>query len=144
MKKAISLAPTAENHFLLGQACLYLGRAKDSIAQTEQAMRLSPLCPGYFLFNMTESHRILGQIDEALLWADKCIEKMPDSPVPIVRKAGLLSLAGRREEAEALATQLLASEPDFSVATWAKGQPYRIPEHIEPFVEALRQIGLPD
>ena len=33
-----------------------------------------------------------------------------------------------------------ASEPDFSVATWTKGQPYRLPEHIEPFTEALRQI----
>jgi len=144
LKEVISQAPTAENHFFLGQAYLYLGRAKDSIAQTEQAMRLSPLCPGYFLINMTESHRILGQIDEALLWADKYIEKMPESPLPMVRKAGLLVMAGRREEAEALATQLLASEPDFSVATWAKGQPYRIPEHIGPFVEALRQIGLPD
>ena len=69
---------------------------------------------------------------------------MPESPLPIVRKVGLLSLAGRREEAETLANQFLAREPDFSVATWAKGQPYRLPEHIEPFTEALRQIGLPD
>ena len=43
LKEAISLAPTAENHFLLGQAYLYLGQATDSIAQTEQAMRLIPV-----------------------------------------------------------------------------------------------------
>jgi len=143
-KEAISLAPSAENHFLLGQTYLYLGRAKDSIAQTRQAMRLSPLCPGYFLFNMIESYRILGQFEEALLWADKCIDKMPDSPLPVVRKACLLSLTGRREAAEDLAKQLLALEPNFSVDAWAKGQPFRNPEHIEPFAEALRQIGLPD
>jgi len=143
-KEAISLVPTAENHFLLGQTYLYLGRAKDSIAHTQQAMRLSPLCPGYFLFNMIDSHRILSQFDEALLWADKCIDKMPDSPLPVVRKASLLSLVGRREEGEALAKQLLALEPNFSVDAWVKGQPYRKPEHIEPFAEALRQIGLPD
>ena len=143
-KEAISLASTAENHFLLGQTYLYLGRAKDSIAQTQQAMRLSPLCPGYFLLNMIESHRILGQFEEALLWADRCIDKMPDSPLPVVRKVSLLSLAGHREEAEALAKRLLALEPNFSVDAWAKGQPFRNPEHIEPFVEALRQIGLPD
>jgi len=144
LKEAISLAPTAENHYILGQAYLYLGRAKESIAQTEQAMRLSPLYPGYFLFNMIESHRILGQIEDALVWVDKCIGKMPDSPLPLVRKAGLLSLAGRREEAEILGKQYLAVEPDFSVATWAKGQSYRNPEHIEPVAEALRRIGLPD
>jgi tetratricopeptide (TPR) repeat protein len=93
---------------------------------------------------MIESHRILGQFDEALLWVDKCIDKMPNSLFPVVRKASLLSLVGRREEAEALAKQLLALEPNFSVDAWAKGQPYRKPEHIEPFAEALRQIGLPD
>jgi adenylate cyclase len=144
LKEAISLAPTAENHFLLGQTYLYLGRAKDSIAQTQQAMRLSPRCPGYFLFNMIDGHRILGQFEESLLWADKCIEKMPNSPLPVVRKVSLLSLAERREEAEALAKQLLALEPNFSVDAWIKGQPFRNPEHIEPFAEALRQIGLPD
>ena len=138
------MAPTAENHIILGLAYLYLGRAKDCIAQTEQAMRLSPLCPGYFYFNMAESHRILGQIEEALEWLDKCIHNMPESPLPIVRKAGLLSLAGRREEAEILAKQFLAQEPEFSVTTWAQGQPYRLPEHIEPVAEALRQLGLPD
>ena len=144
-KEAISLAPNAaENHFMLGRVLLFSGQAEEAIAQTEQAMRLSPLWPAYFLFNLVEGHRLLGDLERALEWARLMAERMPESYLPHMYTAGVLGLMGRGDEARAAARKVVALHPAVTLTAYAALSPYKDPAHLAPLIEALRQTGLPE
>ncbi len=51
---------------------------------------------------------------------------------------------GRDSEARREAAIVLRMQPNFSIAGWAKTDPYRNPEHLEHTLEGLRRAGLPE
>jgi hypothetical protein len=52
------------------------------------------------------------------------------------------SLIGRKDDAEAAASEVLEIAPEFSVQEYAKSLPYKEREDLNCVVEALRNAGL--
>ena len=144
-KEALSLSPnSADTHFMHGRALLFSGQAREAIAQTEQAMRISPLYPGYLFANLVEGHRIAGDLDQALKWGRLMVEYMPESYVSHLRLAGILSLLGYDQEALETIRKIMTLHPGVSLSSFATGNPYKNPQHLDPLIEALRKLGLPE
>ncbi len=51
---------------------------------------------------------------------------------------------GRLEDARTQAAQVLRFDPKFSVARYAQALTYRLPEHTQRSLDALREAGLPE
>jgi len=59
-------------------------------------------------------------------------------------KAACLEASGRHEEAAREAKEALRIHPGFSLATFAKTQPYKDRALLDGLLELLRKAGLPD
>ncbi len=70
--------------------------------------------------------------------------RMPESYLPLVRMAGILSLMGSDEEAREAGRKAVALHPDISLKTYAASQPYKDSAHLETWIEALRKAGPPE
>ena len=51
---------------------------------------------------------------------------------------------GRVKEARAKAKEILKAHPRFSLAAFAKTQPFKEPAHLERYLANLRKAGLPE
>ena len=48
------------------------------------------------------------------------------------------------DQAQRVAGEIIANDPAFSLAAYAKGQPYKDPASLERLITALRESGLPE
>lgn len=110
-----------------------------------KAKRLSPLDPftWYFDAGVGSALTNMRRYNEALGALGRAMRANPEW------KAGYRSVAvcarylGSIDEAREAVTQILASDPEMTVAKWRRLCPIRDPETREHFLEGLRLAGLP-
>ena len=52
--------------------------------------------------------------------------------------------SGKIDDAKSEAAGLLRGNPQFTLTQWAKCHPYRHPDDLERYIDALRNAGLPE
>jgi adenylate cyclase len=143
--RAIELDP---NHFLGsawgGWTNLFLGRP--AIEHFERALRLSPRDPRIFVpqSGIATAYLLMARYDEALSWAGRALQELPNFP-PALRTAMVsYALAGRIDEARQACAVYRQFDPAARISSSREWMLFQRGEDIEKFEKALRLAGLPE
>jgi len=129
---------------ILGYAQLYSGLWESAARNAEGAVELNPMFPFWYRYLMGAAWHFGGRHEQALA-ALRMVSQA--NPKLIPARLALISAESaleRPEQAVAAASAVLKDRPDFSVARFARTQPFRDKAVRERYVEALRAAGLPD
>ena len=83
-----------------------------------------------------------GQYEESIANWKKSIDRFGPEPVRQAFITASYSELGRREEAIAMAQELVKTDPEFSVSSWNLARMYKNPMDTERLLDALRKAGL--
>ena len=145
--RARALNPShAPTWYFSGWISVFLGDPEAAIPHFEQVMRLSPRDPLTFhtLNGIAWSHFFAGRSDEALAWAERALRENPNCKPALRISAASQALLGRMEDARMTIGRMREIDPEFRVRDLTKVAPFRKPEDLAKFEEALRKAGLPD
>lgn len=145
--RALGRSPSSALAWLMSSLTLtYVGRGEQAIRHAERAMLLSPCDQQlyYQYFALGLAHYGHGSYEEALRWARMSISANPHFSATPKLLMAVLSAMGRRQEAREAAAQLIALEPNFSMAAYVRRQPIQNPELRARFIGHIEACGLPD
>ena len=141
----------AQAYATRGDMLTWAGRAAESIAEDETALRLSPRDPGRNLwqFGICHAYTHLAQWEKALEWCQKSIATDAGTWFPYVDIAAANAWLGRDAEAKAAIAGLLKVYPGFTVQSYADiaaRVTYNptFAQQIQRIIEGLRKAGLPE
>ena len=144
-ERAESLAPN-HGHVIafLSNVLVFAGNPRDGVVKAQKAIRLNPTPPAWYLSSLAEGHYGCGQYEEAVAAGRQATSLSADDVEARVYKAAAHEALGQHEEAGNEAKELLRAEPGFSLAAFAKTQPYKDRALLDGLLELLRKAGLPD
>jgi TolB-like protein/DNA-binding SARP family transcriptional activator/Tfp pilus assembly protein PilF len=125
----------------------WLGEPDLAIEHLARALRLNPLDP---LTNQTRTatataHFFAGHYDEASSWAAMVLREWPNFQIALRIAAASYALAGRLAEAKSARLRLQQLDRQLHLSNLKDELgPYRRPEDITRYMEALRAAGLSD
>ena len=134
----------ADVHGWLGMVYRYVGRWEEAVHAYEQAIRLNPIPPNYYLFGIGQAYAWTGRYEEAITACEKAISEAPKSLYARVIAAMVYSMSGRDKEARAQAAEVLRINPKFSLNYWAKRLRFKDQDDNQKHISALRNAGLPE
>jgi adenylate cyclase len=138
-ERAIQLNPNDADILADSGHCISsYGNPQGAIERLQQAMRLNPYFPDWYLWILGEIHFDLGNYPEAV----KTLNQMHDKSDAYRLLAASHALLGQMTEARQFAQQVLVVQPEFSLEHWRNVPPDRNPEPRERFLEGLRKAGL--
>jgi adenylate cyclase len=140
-ERAVALNPNRANPHL-GMVLFHASRYREAIFWLKKAIRLDPKGPGYYFLYLGRAYRELGQYGEAIAELKKALGRQPEMVWAHIDLAATYSLAGREEDARAAASDVLNTNPKFSLEGFAKSFPYKNQAHKERYIDALRKAGL--
>ena len=144
-ERALALSPSSAFTLFLGSGVLaYAGEAERAIEWAERALRISPNDRLAYVPQHIKAlaHFLRGRYEEAANHARRAVQANPRFSVSHCVLAAALAELGRREEAKAVAMQVLALEPSFSSSGICVGLAI-VPTLAEPLTKAWREAGLP-
>jgi TolB-like protein/class 3 adenylate cyclase len=131
-----------------GWSKVWLGKPDQALERFAHAMRLSPFDPltWWMQEGMAHAHFFASHYDEAVSWAKMALRELPISGSGLRMAAACCALAGCDEEAKRLVARLLEIDPALTVSNFLLNLlgPYRQPEHLAKYADALRKAGLPE
>jgi adenylate cyclase len=144
-EKAVSLAPNhAEILALSANVQNKSGNPERSLELINRAVRLSPLCPEWFLWVLGTAYRLAGQTDSAINAFEAASKRNANWLSIYVGLASMLGELGQVEDAKKSVTQILSLDPGFSIKRYMAGLSYRDPAVTARFEDGLRKAGLPE
>lgn len=141
-ERAVSLAPSSQNFYILGIILTFAGRPEESVTLHKKGMRLDPISPPNISGLLGLAYLMTGRYEEAISACKKSIHSEPDSLPTHNYLAAAYSLAGREEEARAEAAEVLRIDPKFSLERFVMARPFKNQAHTDLFMNALRKAGL--
>lgn len=143
MERAVSLDPnSADGYSSLGLALAYAGRAEEGIRFIEKGMRLNPRYPIQYESFLGHAYYRAGRYKEAVGACKKALARIPNYLPAHIFLVATYTEIDQAAEAQAEATEVLRTIPNFSVAAFAQRLPYKDPADVERFLAALRKAGL--
>ena len=137
--------------FDIGHAKVLVGRAEETEADVEEALRLSPRDTLAYIWMTTAgvAKLHLGSWEQADAWCRRAIEANRNYPLTYFWLAAALAQLGRLEEAHSAANAGLALNPAFAIAraraAWAAmSDDPRWLAGLERNLEGLRKAGVPE
>jgi tetratricopeptide (TPR) repeat protein len=128
---------------------LYIGRAAETEAHVDEAIRLSPRDARYYVWllvvGIARFH--LAADGDAVTWLRRSIEANRNHPVPHFWLAAALARLGALDEARVAARAGLVLNPSFTIRRARKQLPSDNPIYLDGrarFHEALRLAGVPE
>jgi adenylate cyclase len=133
---------------LAGITNLWAGRAAETFAPVEKAIRLSPKDTALSIWEyyICHAHTHLGHWRDAVRWCDRSVEHTPYFSAYIDLAAAHAWL-GEPEEATKAVAEILKISPGYTVQKWARADWSRNKTFLEEYqriVEGLRMAGLPE
>jgi tetratricopeptide (TPR) repeat protein len=144
-QRVLELNPNhAEGHAQQGLILSHVGRPAEALEAIRTAMRLDPRHPFFFVWILGQAQFLLKQTDEAITQFEKSIESNPDFAIGHLMLASAYAHAGRIEDAQWEAEEILVLLPDFTLTAEREKAAYKDPAHLEYYLEGLRKAGLPE
>jgi tetratricopeptide (TPR) repeat protein len=131
-------------HGLLGLVLNYSGDAEAAVKSIREALQLEKVYPAWLIDILASAYRDSGKIELSIPVAQESVRL---DPLNIDARLILCSdykLAANHKQAQSVAEDIIASNPEFSLATYASSQPYKNPAPLDRVIGALREAGLPD
>jgi adenylate cyclase len=133
--------------FNRGNISLWAGETETAIAEYEKALRLSPHDPhrgGLFNHGIAAALSLSGRPEDALPWARKVVQSLPDWNMGHRTLISALWLSGRHTEAREAARRYVEMFPGYSVRQAQASTPIRRSPELDRYFDALRAAGLPE
>lgn len=144
-KKGVENRPSCvHSNAFYANALHYCGEQQKARYFIELAMRYSPIHPAYYHDILASTCRATGDLDRAAEEAQMAIGTNPNDETARIILASLAVKRGQPSDAETVVQEIRNIDPEFSIQTFAVGQPYRSREFLEQFVAELREAGLPE
>ena len=123
----------------------FLGEGAEAVRRAARGLKLSPLGPhlAYHQHILSQAHYVNGDFDEAVLWGRRAFKEGERLTSNLRCLAAALVAIGEVEEARQVCGRLMAHDPRFHLAAFARQTPLP-PALRDPFVARLRQAGVPD
>ena len=122
----------------------YCGESREAIVRAKVAMRVMPNAPPWFNNVLAAAYREHGEIESSIATATNSILRdegdIEARAILCSDHAMLVSL----DDAKRVAQEILAIDPDFSLAHYAGTQPFRDEATLDRLIASLRRAGLPD
>jgi TolB-like protein/Flp pilus assembly protein TadD len=139
----------ADAHGSIGAAKLFVGRAAETEAHIQEALRLSPRDEGVHRWmsyvGLAKLH--LEADAEAVEWLRRCLKANPNYPLAHFELAAALALLGRLDEARAAAKAGLTLDPTFTIRR-LKAIPYggnpKFRAASKRILQGMRMAGIPE
>jgi adenylate cyclase len=142
-RRVVQLSPSfAEGRASLGLALLTAGKYEDAIGEFQQAMRLSPVYPGWYLYNYGAAQRLSGRLAEAKAAFEQVLQRNPDDGRARLDLALVQSKLGDEGAARQGIIEYLRRDPGNSLRRWLETR-YRDGAVMQQDVELLTRLGLP-
>jgi Tfp pilus assembly protein PilF len=139
----------ADAHGSIGAAKLFVGRATETEAHIQEALRLSPRDEGVhrWMSYMGLAKLHLEADAEAVEWLRRCLKANPNYPLAHFELAAALALLGRLDEARAAAKAGLTLDPTFTIRR-LKAIPYsghlKFRAASKRILQGMRMAGIPE
>ncbi|HJY80672.1 MAG TPA: adenylate/guanylate cyclase domain-containing protein [Candidatus Binatia bacterium] len=142
-QKTIALDPNyADGYVTLADILCFAGQPEPAVALVEQAMRLNPRYPPFYLWSLGHAYRLLGRLEEAITALRTLLSQNPDHLTAHILLAATYCELGREEEARAEATEILRINPNYSLTLVQERVPYKDSAPLDRQLTALRKTGL--
>jgi len=142
-ERAVALDPNdAESYVGLADILSFAGRPEETLGLLEQAMRLSPRYPSFYLLVAARVSYLRGQYEEALTTLKKVLPRNPDHLLAHLHLAAVYSKLGWEVEARAAAAEVLRINPQFSLKIHQQRASFKDPVLWERHIATLRKAGL--
>lgn len=144
-EQAIKLCPSGSDAYhMAGMYHGYAGDFQRAVLYEEQAQRLSPIERNESMVDEARARFHLGEFNAACNVASRVLKARPRWLTAQSTLIAALWRLNKEGEARAVAKDMLANHPRFSVDRWGRGLPYRDDERLGELLEPLRAAGLPD
>jgi TolB-like protein/class 3 adenylate cyclase len=144
-QRELDLDPNhAEGHAQRGLVLSYVGRPAEGLEAIRTALRLDPRHPFFYVWILGQAHFLLRQTEEAIAQFEKTIESNPDFVIGHMMLASAYAHAGRIDDAQWEAEEVLVLLPDFTLTAEREKAAYKDPAHLEYYLEGLRKAGMPE
>jgi adenylate cyclase len=145
MRKAVSLDPNyADGYAAMGHYLCYLGRASEGLQAIQKAVSLNPRHGIIYTWVQGNCRFVLGEDAAAIALLENVLEQNPAHVGARLLLIAIYGQLGRYDDAEWEVAEMLAANPDFSLAAEAKRSRYQRTEDLNRYVEGLRKAGLPE
>jgi tetratricopeptide (TPR) repeat protein len=140
-ERALALNPNdVDFRMEMAEALVFVGRHEEGLELMKGTMRLNPIYPDWYLWDLGWVYYFMGRYEEALAE----MNRMKEVPYKAHRTfAAIYAQLGRIEEAKASAAEYLKHDPDYAM-TQEKNWPYKNPEDLEHLLDGYRKAGLPE
>ncbi len=139
--RALSLNPNdADIIAEYADALVYCEQPKKSVEMLEQAMRLNPYYPDWYLWYLADAYNALGLPEEVI----STVQRMQNPDQGRRMLAANFAHIGNLEQARAEADLVMRLHPEFSISKWRERPPYRNLKVLNRYIEGLRKAGLPE
>lgn len=130
-------------HALLGLVLNFCGDAGSAVKSVREALQLEKVYPTWLIDILAAAYRDCGAVQLSIPAAKESLRLNPQSNEARLILCSDYQLAADRDQARRVADEIIASDPDFRLSTYAKSQPYKNPETLKRLIESLREAGLP-
>ncbi|MBW2608463.1 MAG: tetratricopeptide repeat protein [Deltaproteobacteria bacterium] len=142
-ERAVSLAPNAADAInILGLILRFAGRPQEAAPMHERAIRLNPMPPAQYLYQLSLCYTFIGEYEKAIAICKEALHKNPDDFVGRITLTIAYSSLGRDEEARSEAKEVLRIHPKFALEYASKTWPYKNDTDRDFVLNALRKAGL--
>ena len=142
-QKAIILSPNdADGIGGLGGILSWTGRPEETIGLVKKAMRLNPMFPTEYLWNLGHAYYLLGRFEEAIETLNRARDRSSEYIPVIAYLAASYTEMGRMEEARAQAAQFNRLSPCISIDVWRHRLPYKDKKVADRLISNCRKAGM--
>ncbi|MGD9416669.1 MAG: adenylate/guanylate cyclase domain-containing protein [Desulfobacterales bacterium] len=142
-EKANALSPNdAEGIASLAGILTWAGRPEQTIGLVKKAMRLNPMYPTEYLWNLGHAYYLMGRIEEAIETLDRARDRSPEYIPVIAYLAASYAELGRVEEARAQAAQFNRLSPRTSIDAWRHRLPYKDKKVLDRLISSCQKAGI--
>jgi TolB-like protein/Tfp pilus assembly protein PilF len=114
-----------------------------SIMHTRKAMELCPIYPAWYPYGISVCYWMLGELDQAIEFAQEAIEIDPGLSVNYFILAMTHAELGDKQKARDAVKSLLKIDPNFSSMAYTQGMPFSDPAMHARRESALKKAGMP-
>jgi tetratricopeptide (TPR) repeat protein len=150
-EKAVALGPNnADVHALFANILRFSGKFQKAIKNIQEAMRISPLHRGWYLWELGLCYYYLGRYEEMLEIGQKYLKMAENRGIRnmafgghFLSSLGLVRL-GKIDEARSHIKEVLKIYPFYSIWFDRQVSYYKNPKDLEGQHQDLRKAGLPE
>jgi adenylate cyclase len=144
-ERALALAPNSGKAHIWMALILYLsGRHEEAVRHAEQALRLDPLGPAWYLRTLGTAYSWVGRYEEAIAAYKKSLQRSPNDLFTHLSLTAAYTWAGRLEDARAQVDEVVRINPKYCLEKATKAASYKNQADRERYLDALRKAGLPE